>query len=453
MEEKGNKKYKAISIRTFGIMMIIVACIMAFILQLSIHNVKDASNQTQESTNDYIDGELALLATKSDSDSMIERVRSFVSTGKKEFLDDYIVNLKDNEARARTFEETTQKLNNTTSYTHLLSAMDRIDEMIALEMHSLKLAISGYGINEKEYSNVLILPELTDEEKKLSDAEKISKANDLLLNDEYQKIRSSFVKEIDFCLNELTEITTRSREENYRIITNLQNRQRIEVTISLILVILDVLTFWIFIVRPLSRNTHHIDQGELLEVKGLEEVQIMADAYNRMYERVEKDKEKLSYEASHDSLTGLLNRNAYNFYMKELDGKDFCFILLDVDDFKGFNDTLGHDMGDRVLQKISRVLSSNVRSEDLVFRLGGDEFTIVLQGAGKDSIDVIEKKMEKIRDDLLARDDRIPEIRISLGATFSSGELDAERVYKEADLALYKAKEEKNKLVFYEDVI
>ena len=94
-----------------------------------------------------------------------------------------------------------------------------------------------------------------------------------------------------------------------------------------------------------------------------------------------------------------------------------------------------------------------MRSEDLVFRLGGDEFTIVLQGAGKDSIDVIEKKMEKIRDDLLARDDRIPEIRISLGATFSSGELDAERVYKEADLALYKAKEEKNKLVFYEDVI
>ncbi|MBR2787931.1 MAG: hypothetical protein IKD94_02085, partial [Erysipelotrichaceae bacterium] len=126
-----------------------------------------------------------------------------------------------------------------------------------------------YGINEKEYSNVLILPELTDEEKKLSDAEKISKANDLLLNDEYQKIRSSFVKEIDFCLNELTEITTRSREENYRIITNLQNRQRIEVTISLILVILDVLTFWIFIVRPLSRNTHHIDQSELLESRVL----------------------------------------------------------------------------------------------------------------------------------------------------------------------------------------
>lgn len=453
MEEKGNRKYKAISIRTFGIIMIVVACIMAFILQFSIHNVMEASNKTQESTNVYIDGELALLATKSDSDSMIERIRSFVSTGNKEFLDDYISNLKDNEARSKSFEETTQKLNNTTSYTHLLSAMERIDEMIKLEMHSLKLAMSGYGINESEYSGILDLPELTDEEKKLTDAEKISKANDLLLNDEYQKIRSSFVREIDFCLKELTEITTRSREENYRIITNLQNRQRIEVTLSLVLVILDVVTFWIFIVRPLIRNTRHIDQGELLEVKGLEEVRIMADAYNRMYERVEKDKEKLSYEASHDSLTGLLNRNAYNFHLNGLEDYDFCFILLDVDDFKGFNDTFGHDMGDRVLQKISRVLLSNVRSEDLVFRLGGDEFAIVLQGARKDNIDVIESKMEKIRNDLLQKDEKTPEIKISLGATFSSGQLDIDRIYKEADIALYRAKEEKNRLVFYEDVI
>ena len=450
MQERKDRRFKAISIKTFGIIMIVVAFIMAFILQLSIHDIKEASNQTQESTNIYIDGELALLAARNDSDSMIERIRSFVSTGNKEFLDDYINNLKDSEARAIAYEETTRKLNNTASYTHLLSASGRIDEMIRLEMHSLKLAISGYGIDEKEYLDVLDLPELSEEEKQLNDAEKIFKANDLLLNDEYQKIRSSFVKDIDLCLKELTEITGRSREENYRIIANLQNRQRIEVTISLILVIFDVLTFWIFIARPLIKNTRHIDQDELLEVKGLEEAQIMADAYNRMFERIEKDKEKLSYEASHDSLTGLFNRNAYNFYMKELDGKSFCFILLDVDDFKGFNDTYGHDMGDRVLQKISRVLSNNVRSEDLVFRLGGDEFAILLQGAEKDSVKVIETKMEKIMNDLLAKDDRTPEIRISLGATFSSGELDAEKVYKEADLALYKAKEVKNKLVFYE---
>jgi diguanylate cyclase (GGDEF)-like protein len=172
-----------------------------------------------------------------------------------------------------------------------------------------------------------------------------------------------------------------------------------------------------------------------------------------MYERVERDKEKLSYEASHDSLTGLLNRNAYNFQLRQLDGKDFCFILLDVDDFKGFNDTYGHDVGDKVLQKISRVLSTNVRSEDLIFRLGGDEFAIVLQGVRNENRDVIEKKMEKIRNDLLKKDDDTPVIRISLGATFSDGKLDMDKKYKEADIALYRAKEEKNKLVFYEDVI
>ena len=453
MEKMEKKRYKAISIRTFGIMMILVAFIMAFILQLSIHNVKVASNQTQESTNIYIDGQLTLMATKADSDSMIERIRSFVATGNKEFLNDYIINLTDKEKRSEAFNAMIDKLDKTSSYTRLLSAMDRINDMVDLEMHSLKLAIAGYGIDENAYRSVLHLPELSEDEKKLNDAEKIAKANDLLLNDEYQRVRRAFTEDIDSCLEELTDITSRSREANYRIISNLQNRQRIEVTISLILVILDVVTFWIFIARPLMRNTAHIDKDELLEVKGLEEVQVLADAYNRMFERVEKDKEKLSYEASHDSLTGLLNRNAYNFRLRELEDKDFCFILLDVDDFKGFNDTYGHDMGDRVLQKISRVLSSNVRSEDFVFRLGGDEFAIVLQGAGKGHTDIIESKMEKIRNELLQRDDKTPSIRISLGATFSSGELDMERIYKEADVALYKAKEEKNRLVFYEDVI
>ena len=129
------------------------------------------------------------------------------------------------------------------------------------------------------------------------------------------------------------------------------------------------------------------------------------------------------------------------------------FILLDVDDFKGFNDTYGHDVGDKVLQKISRVLSTNVRSEDLIFRLGGDEFAIALQGVRNENRDVIEKKMEKIRNDLLKKDDDTPVIRISLGASFSDGKLDIDNKYKEADIALYRAKEEKNKLVFYEDVI
>ena len=453
MTNQEKKVYKSISIRTFGIIMIVVALIMAVILQLSIHDVKEASNQTQEFTNIYIDGQISLMATKSDSDSMIERVRSFVATGKEKFLQDYVNNLIDQETRTAVFQETIDKLNNTSTYSRLLDSMDKINDMIVLEMHSLKLAISGYGIDEAKYSDVLTLPEFGEEEKKMSDQEKIAKANDLLYNDDYQNIRSAFVEDVDYCIDELTKITSQYREDNYAIITRLQNRQRLAVTISLILVILDVLTFWIFIVRPLSKNIEHIEKGEFLDIKGLEDVRIMADAYNRMFERIERDKEKLSYEASHDSLTGLLNRNAYNFQMRQLDGKEFCFLLLDVDDFKGFNDTFGHDVGDKVLQKIARVLSANVRSEDFVFRLGGDEFAIVLQGTTNKNREIIENKMEKIRNDLLQKDDDTPVIKISLGASFSSGELDVERIYKEADIALYQAKEQKNRLVFYEDAI
>lgn len=453
MNKQDKSKFKAVSIRTFGIIMIVIAFIMTLILQYSIHDVKVASEQTQEFTNIYIDGQISLITVKSDSDRMIERVRSFVATGNEEFLQEYVENLIDQETRSKSFEETINKLKNTASYDRLLSAIDHINEMIVLEMHSIKLAIDGYGIDGSKYSKNLDLPELSAEEKKLSDSEKIAEANDLLYNDVYQSVRDNFVEDIDHCIDELTQITSQYREDSYDIITQQQNRQRLAVTASLLLVIGNVILFWIYIVRPLITNTNHIEKGEYLEVKGLEEVQILSDAYNRMYERVERDKEKLSYEASHDSLTGLLNRNAYNFQLRQLDGKDFCFILLDVDDFKGFNDTYGHDVGDKVLQKISRVLSTNVRSEDLIFRLGGDEFAIVLQGVRNENRDVIEKKMEKIRNDLLKKDDDTPVIRISLGASFSDGKLDIDKKYKEADIALYRAKEEKNKLVFYEDVI
>jgi len=452
MEEKGNRKYKAISIRTFGIIMIVVAFIMAIILQYSVHDVKVASDRTQEMSDIYIDGQISLVNMKTSSDAMVERVRTFVATGDIRYLEEYIDNLSDAESRAKTLDEIVEKLNGTSSHDQIQLVMKEIDNMIEAEMHSLKLALTGYEIDETKYTDKLILPELSDEESKLSHEQMIDKANELLFNEEYQIYRNQFADNIEQCIRSLSEYTSLHRQDSYDTITYYQNNQRIAITISLILVILDVIVFWIFVVKPISNNVAHINKNEYLEVRGLKDVQIMADAYNRMYDRIEKDKEKLSYEASHDSLTGLLNRNAYNLSQSDLDDTNFCFILLDVDDFKGFNDTFGHDVGDKVLQKIARVLSSNARSEDYVFRLGGDEFAIVLQGVKEENRNIIEKKMEKVRNDLLIKDDDTPVIKISLGATFSSGKLDMDRIYKEADVALYRAKEEKNRMVFYEDV-
>lgn len=453
MKRLSNKKW-SMSIRTFGVIMIAVTFIMTAFTHYSIHDVKVASETAQQMSDIYIDGQVSLVNMKISSDAMIERVRSFVMTGNTVYLDDYINNLSDAEQREKTLVDIIDKLGGSETHEQISKAMENIEEMIDIEMHSLRLALSGYRIDDGRYASELELPKLTSEEEKMDDEQKISLARELLYNEDYQMVRNEFTDNVEYCIAQLTDYTLMHRDDSFAQIKVSQNTQRLIVTGSLLLVVLEVIAFWVFIGKPISKNTEHIEKGEFLDVRGLKDIQIMSEAYNRMFDRIEKDKEKLSYEASHDSLTGLLNRNAYNIKLRELDHKDFCFILLDVDDFKGFNDTYGHDVGDMVLKKISRVLSANVRSQDMVFRLGGDEFAIVMTGIRKENSSIITNRMDKIREDLLIKDDDIvPQIRISLGATYSSGELDLDRTYKEADVALYQAKIEKNKLVFYEDAI
>ena len=85
--------------------------------------------------------------------------------------------------------------------------------------------------------------------------------------------------------------------------------------------------------------------------------------------------------ARRDSLTGLYNRRYFFAVMKPYftDNKDFVVAMIDIDNFKKINDTLGHDVGDEVIILLSDILRSSVSSYDLVSRFGGDEFCLVLK--------------------------------------------------------------------------
>ena len=86
----------------------------------------------------------------------------------------------------------------------------------------------------------------------------------------------------------------------------------------------------------------------------------------------------LDYKASHDELTGVLNRSGYELLLSGIDFDSTCMILFDVDNFKNINDTFGHEVGDRVLERLARILKKQFRSEDYVCRIGGDEFVVFM---------------------------------------------------------------------------
>ena len=149
----------------------------------------------------------------------------------------------------------------------------------------------------------------------------------------------------------------------------------------------------------------------------------------------------LDYKASHDELTGLLNRAGYDLLLSSIDIGSTYMILLDVDNFKTINDSLGHDVGDRVLVRLARILTKQFRAEDYVCRIGGDEFVVFMVHTEPVQHDLIAAKIEAINHELFEPYEGLPPVTISVGVAHGSEASDAADWFEKADEALYRAKQ------------
>jgi diguanylate cyclase (GGDEF)-like protein len=155
------------------------------------------------------------------------------------------------------------------------------------------------------------------------------------------------------------------------------------------------------------------------------------------------------YKATHDELTGLLNRAAITEILRrelarsKRDGTPCGVLLADLDHFKTVNDTLGHAAGDGVLRETASRLSDGVRDYDAVGRYGGEEFLIVLPGCDVEDLEICAKHiLQAIRDRPIETSDGSVSVTISLGATNSGdwSRATPESLVRTADTALYIAK-------------
>ncbi len=160
----------------------------------------------------------------------------------------------------------------------------------------------------------------------------------------------------------------------------------------------------------------------------------------------------IAHMALHDPLTGLANRTLFQDRLDqeigyaERHGGSFAVLACDLDRFKNVNDTLGHTAGDRLLCRVADILSAIVRDGDTVARLGGDEFAIILrQINGAREASAIADRIVSAVGDPIEIDDRSVGVGISIGIVVGPGqppEVTAEHLFKNADIALYRAKAE-----------
>ncbi|MFQ5536850.1 MAG: GGDEF domain-containing protein [Gemmatimonadota bacterium] len=156
----------------------------------------------------------------------------------------------------------------------------------------------------------------------------------------------------------------------------------------------------------------------------------------------------LSEQTLHDPLTGLLNRRAFQERVaQEVDrthryGRTFSLILLDLDGFKGINDTLGHDVGDEVLRWVGRLLAEHTRASDSAFRIGGEEFAVLCTDTGRETARYAAERLVGILAEAHPPLDHPLEVTMSAGyATCPVNGSDFMEIYAVADRALLTAKE------------
>ena len=156
--------------------------------------------------------------------------------------------------------------------------------------------------------------------------------------------------------------------------------------------------------------------------------------------------EKLQYLGTHDGLTGIYNRAYFQEEFERLKrGRDFfpvSIVMVDVDGMKAINDSQGHAAGDAVLQTAAVVLASAFRSEDVVARIGGDEFAVLLPVSDRATA---EKAVTRVRGLLSIHNSRVRGALLSLSIGAASGEKGCSlaEVLREADDNMYREKESK----------
>jgi diguanylate cyclase (GGDEF)-like protein/PAS domain S-box-containing protein len=169
---------------------------------------------------------------------------------------------------------------------------------------------------------------------------------------------------------------------------------------------------------------------------------------------------QLQHMADHDPLTGLLNRRAFETALREHAARSARYgiraaaVMIDLDHFKYYNDTLGHGAGDELIVRVAGAISKRLRSSDVLARLGGDEFAVILpstDAAGARRL--VEGLLECVRNEgTRSADGERSGVTASIGIAFFDDELglEPEDIMVNADLAMYHAKEGgRDRLAFY----
>ena len=186
------------------------------------------------------------------------------------------------------------------------------------------------------------------------------------------------------------------------------------------------------------------------QVQYNEELEKRLDQSSLAMSDIKRDMELIRREAVTDGLTGLANRKSFDEQIKRLareskkSGDIFSLIMIDIDHFKAFNDTYGHQVGDQVLRLVSLTLVNEVKGQDMAARYGGEEFALILPDTNENAATALANNLRKAveKKEVINRStgDNLGQITVSLGVAQFYGSEGPDELIRRADKALYASK-------------
>lgn len=202
--------------------------------------------------------------------------------------------------------------------------------------------------------------------------------------------------------------------------------------------------------KELETGAEHFARGDLdyrIPIRRRDELGAALDMFNTMASALEDGQDDLEHRAFHDRLTGLPNSSLFHDRLlhalarQERDHRGLAVLMVDLDEFKTVNDTLGHAAGDRLLEFVADNLRASLRPSDTAARLGGDEFAVLLEDirGRHEAVQVAERILTALTRELLIEEKEVF-VKASVGIAMSQGGETGEQVLGNADAAMYAAK-------------
>lgn len=212
--------------------------------------------------------------------------------------------------------------------------------------------------------------------------------------------------------------------------------------------------------KLLQQKSKTIAQGDVnfpLQVPTyISDIKDLSDDLEKMRTKLIEMAQHMQLQATHDELTGLPNRYLYTDRMHQAvslaqrTNQTFAVLLLDLDRFKEINDTLGHGLGDKVLQILSSRMQDGMRESDTIARIGGDEFSVILINVDQAKAESIAEKTIKLIEPIINAEGHSLTVSASIGiAVYPYHGVTPELLLQHADVAMYHAKNNNHNIATY----